>query len=72
MSIEVANEDAFALVVLEGLSTVPEGTAPLGRAVEVESCAKTFEAQSANNEIENSIFGTILKQLRASIEGRQA
>jgi hypothetical protein len=45
MSTEVANEDAFPLVVLVGLATVPEGAAWL------VSVAMTLEAQSANNEI---------------------
>jgi hypothetical protein len=54
-------------VVLLGPATVPEGAAPLANGVEVESAAKTDEAQSANNEIESIMLGDLssIEQLHA-------
>lgn len=46
-------------MVLLGPATVPEGAAPLANGVEVESAAKTDEAQSANNEIESIMLGDL-------------
>ena len=64
---EVANEEAFLLIVLVGPATVPEGAALL----EAESWANAFEAHSASNEIGRSMLGAFFKHNTASDEKEQ-